>query len=98
MPSPAIEKQKVALARYGGWLPYHPHIYNAFFARVLQAIPADSSKTQGHTGPVLEFETAINADPEMKELFRQVFLQAQQSKVNLLTISAGQGFITFSTD
>jgi hypothetical protein len=30
----------------------------------------------GHTKPVAEFESAIEADPEMRDLFNQIFLQA----------------------
>ncbi|KAJ3900638.1 phosphatidylserine decarboxylase [Lentinula edodes] len=67
---PLPSKQTV-LTRYGGWIPANPAVYDAFFNDLLREI--DPKKA--HVPAVQNFKDNINADPELVDLFEQVFLQ-----------------------
>lgn len=62
------------MRRYTGWIPTNREIHRSFARHHLKVI-RDADK-EGHTEPVAQFESAIEADPEMRDLFNQIFLQA----------------------
>ncbi|KAK0496269.1 phosphatidylserine decarboxylase [Armillaria luteobubalina] len=67
---------KTALTRYGGWYPANPAIYESFIQDLAnQSAPRQRARA-AHTDSVAKFEAAINADPEMVDLWNQIFLQA----------------------
>lgn len=75
---PLPSKQTV-LTRYGGWIPANPAVYDAFFNDLLREI--DPKKA--HVPAVQNFKDNINADPELVDLFEQVFLQVSpESRVS----------------
>ncbi|KAK0496268.1 phosphatidylserine decarboxylase [Armillaria luteobubalina] len=70
------QPRKTTLTRYGGWLPDNPAIHKSFVQHLAQR-SATACKTRAtHTEPVEKFQAAINADPEMVDLWNQIFLQA----------------------
>ncbi|KAK0238486.1 phosphatidylserine decarboxylase [Armillaria nabsnona] len=68
--------QKTTLTRYGGWLPANPAIRKGFIQHIIQLSDFKYRTRNGHTEPVESFEAAINADPEMVDLWKHIFLQA----------------------
>ncbi|KAK0211513.1 phosphatidylserine decarboxylase [Armillaria fumosa] len=72
MPQPP----KTALTRYGGWHPANPAIYESFIQDLIKRSAPRHRARAAHTESVAKFEAAINADPEMVDLWNQIFLQA----------------------
>jgi phosphatidylserine decarboxylase len=68
------------LSRYGGWLPSSRLIQNSFINNLAEnaTIPfSDSADDPGsHEPAVSKFRAAIVADPEMVELWKEIFRQA----------------------
>jgi len=64
---------------YHGWIPAHPEFYKHYTRRCLEEI-SDQQKREARelTPPVQAFKEAIESDPEMLDLFNQVFLQAPE--------------------
>ncbi|KAK0446033.1 phosphatidylserine decarboxylase [Desarmillaria tabescens] len=67
---------KTSLTRYGGWLPVNPAIITSFVQNLIQVSAPKRRARAAHTEPVANFQAAINADPEMVDLWNQIFLQA----------------------
>ncbi|KAK0431383.1 phosphatidylserine decarboxylase [Desarmillaria tabescens] len=70
------QHRKTTLTRYGGWLPANPAIHKSFIRHAIQLSAPRHRTRAAHTEPVANFQAAINADPEMVDLWNQIFLQA----------------------
>ena len=63
------------LTRYGGWLPANPDVQTGFIRQQIALSKTAYNTRAAHTAPVTQFQAAINADPEMVDLWKQIFLQ-----------------------
>ncbi|KAK0211512.1 phosphatidylserine decarboxylase [Armillaria fumosa] len=70
------QPRKTTLTRYGGWLPANPAVHKSFIQHLAQRSATAHRAKATHTEPVAKFQAAINADPEMVDLWNQIFLQA----------------------
>ena len=59
---------------YRGWIPRHPEFYKHYTRRCIKGV--SNRKRAGLTPAVQAFQQNIESDPEMVDLFTQVFLQA----------------------
>ncbi|KAJ3793515.1 phosphatidylserine decarboxylase-domain-containing protein [Lentinula aff. detonsa] len=74
---PLPSKQTI-LTRYGGWIPADRAVYKAFFDDLLRTIDVGKA----HNPAVQAFKDAVDADPELVDLFEQTFLQVSpQSRI-----------------
>ncbi|KAK0192283.1 phosphatidylserine decarboxylase [Armillaria mellea] len=72
MPQPHNTTQ----TRYGGWLPANPAVHRSFIRDLIKRSEPRYRAKGPHTEPVANFQAAINADPEMVDLWNQIFVQA----------------------
>jgi phosphatidylserine decarboxylase len=66
---------ETSLGFCGGWLSAHPLVEHRFFEELLALIHTPYNEGSSHTLPVAKFQRAIEADPELVDLFDQMFLQ-----------------------
>ncbi|KAF9068446.1 phosphatidylserine decarboxylase [Rhodocollybia butyracea] len=69
----SLASEQTSLIRYGGWRPVHSKIYEAFFNDILRR--AKLIDNRAHEPAVLAFQTAINTNAEMADLFDQMLVQ-----------------------
>ncbi|KAH6907391.1 phosphatidylserine decarboxylase [Coprinopsis sp. MPI-PUGE-AT-0042] len=79
----SINAQKVRatsrqMSRYAGWLPSNRIVYRDFMRTHCEHGLRKARARAAHEGSVARFETAINADEELRSLFDLVFIQAAQ--------------------
>lgn len=67
---------KTRLTRYGGWLPASRTVHHSFIKHHVHGGRQRHEAGNTLTAPVAKFRDAINADPEMVDLWKQVFLQS----------------------
>ncbi|KAJ3838582.1 phosphatidylserine decarboxylase [Lentinula raphanica] len=73
-----LRSKQTKLSRYGGWIPANPGVWEAFFNDLLRKI----DRSKAHVPAVQAFKDAVDADPELVDLFGQTFLQvAPESKI-----------------
>ncbi|PBK70929.1 phosphatidylserine decarboxylase [Armillaria solidipes] len=70
------QPQKTALTRYGGWHPANRAVYESFIQDLVKRSEPRYRAKAPHTDAVANFQAAINADPEMVDLWSQIFVQA----------------------
>ncbi|KAJ3827426.1 phosphatidylserine decarboxylase [Lentinula raphanica] len=70
-----LPSKQTKLTRYGGWIPANPAVWEAFFDDLLGNI----DPCKDHVPAVQAFKDAVNADPELVDLFDQTFLQVSSS-------------------
>ncbi|PBK93284.1 phosphatidylserine decarboxylase [Armillaria gallica] len=69
------QPEKTTLTGYGGWIPVNVAIYESFIQDLIQLSTTPREAHADHTAPVAKFEVVIKADPEMVDLWDQIFLQ-----------------------
>ena len=63
---------------YHGWIPRHPEFYKHYTRGCLKDISRRNKTMSDLSDTVQAFKDAIESDPEMVDLFTQVFLQAPE--------------------
>ena len=79
---------KTTLTRYGGWHPANPAIYESFIMEKINHGLTLIQKGAEHKPPVQKFKDAMYADPEMVNLWEQIFLQVSWEKDSEIRVRA----------
>jgi hypothetical protein len=89
-----LTSEQTTLIHYGGWRPVHPRIYEAFFNDISRRARLIDNKT--HEPAVLAFQTAINNNAEMVDLFGQMFLQVRPRVTGVINSISAFFFLPLS--
>jgi hypothetical protein len=73
-----FQGQRHRMKRDEIWVPVNRDFYSHYTHHHLENIRGPYGLKTRHTAPVQRFETAIKSDPEMYDLFSQIFLQVSK--------------------
>ena len=64
------------LRKYTGWLPSNPKVRDSFIKKHVDLATKHQKTFAQYQPAVQKFKEAMQGDPDMKDLFNQMFLQA----------------------